>query len=63
MSDTLWGAAAIARAAGVVDEDGEADLRRVFYLLEKGYLPARKVGRAWISSRSAIQRALEIEAA
>jgi hypothetical protein len=63
MSDTLWGAAAIARAAGVVDEDGEADLRRVFYLLEKGYLPARKIGRAWISSRSAIQRALEIEAA
>jgi hypothetical protein len=63
MSDTLWGAAAIARAAGVVDEDGKADLRRVFYLLEKGYLPARKIGRAWISSRSAIQRALEIEAA
>jgi hypothetical protein len=63
MSDTLWGAAAIACAAGVVDEDGKADLRRIFYLLEKGYLPARKIGRAWISSRSAIQRALEIKAA
>jgi hypothetical protein len=63
MSDTLWGAAAIARAAGVVDEDGEADLRRVFYLLEQRLLPGKKIGRAWVSSRSAIQRALEIKAA
>jgi hypothetical protein len=63
MSDILWGATAIGRAAGIVGEDGEVDIRRLYYMLEKGYLPAKKVGRAWVSSASAIQHALEIEAA
>lgn len=41
----LWGARAIALKANVVDENGEPDMRRIFYLLEQGHLPATKVGR------------------
>jgi hypothetical protein len=63
MSDILWGAVAIGREAGIVDKDGEVDIRRLYYMLEKGYLPAKKVGRAWVSSSRAIRAALEIEAA
>jgi hypothetical protein len=46
----IWGAKAIAAAANIVDEDGEPDERRAFYLLGKGLLPARKVGRLWVST-------------
>jgi hypothetical protein len=46
----IWGARAIALAAGVVDERGEPDLRRVYYLLEEKLLPANKVGRAYAST-------------
>ncbi len=34
--------------------------RKVFYLLEKGFLPGKKMGRRWISSRTAIREALAI---
>jgi hypothetical protein len=66
MSDILWGAAAIAREAGIVDEDGNvgnAELRKVFYLLELRRLPAKKIGRVWVSSVNAIRTALAIETA
>ncbi len=46
----LYGAADIALAAGVVNEHGEPNLRRTFYLLERGYLAASKVGRIWTST-------------
>ncbi len=32
--------------------------RRVFYLLEKGLLPAGKLGGKWIGSKAAVRRAL-----
>jgi hypothetical protein len=63
MSDILWGAEAIGRAANIVDAKGAVDRRKVFYQLEIGNLPAKKVGRIWVSSVTAIQRALEIKAA
>jgi hypothetical protein len=46
----IWGARAIALAAGVVDERGEPDLRRAYYLLEEKLLPASKCGRAYITT-------------
>jgi hypothetical protein len=46
----IWGARAIVLAAGVVDEHGEPDLRRAYYLLEEKLLPASKVGRAYTST-------------
>jgi hypothetical protein len=60
MSDVLWGAEAIGREANIVDESGEVDIRKLYYMLEMGYLPAKKVGRAWMSTTTAIRRALEI---
>jgi hypothetical protein len=62
MSDILWGAEAIGREANIVDENGAVDRRKVFYQLETGNLPAKKVGRLWVSTTTAIRRALEIEA-
>jgi hypothetical protein len=70
MSDTIWGAEAIGREAGLVDAEGKVDLRKTFYLLELGRLPGKKlpgknkkVGRIWVSSASAIRSALAIETA
>jgi hypothetical protein len=47
----VWGAADIARVLNLLDEDGEPDLRRTFYFLERGYADADKRGRAWVSTR------------
>jgi hypothetical protein len=52
----LWGAEAIGREANVVDDDGNVDLRKTFYLLEKGRLPGTKVGRLWTSTPRRIRR-------
>jgi hypothetical protein len=60
----LWGAEAIGREAGlfkkeketgqtVIDPktgEPEVDIRRAFYLLESGLLPATKVGNQWSST-------------
>lgn len=57
----VWGAAAIAREAGL------ANVRQAFYLLEQGVIPAKKIkgkksegnrGGRWVSTRRAIRRAL-----
>jgi hypothetical protein len=61
MTDVLWGAEAIGRAAGIVDENGTVNRRKVFHHLESGHLPAKKIGRLWISSVTAIHRALEVK--
>jgi hypothetical protein len=47
----IYGARDIAVAAGVVSETGEPDLRRAYHMLERGYLPASKVGRVFTSTR------------
>ena len=43
--DLIWGAEAIALAISV-------PVRRAFYLLETGALPAKKVGGRWVVERS-----------
>jgi len=40
----------IARILNLVKEDGSLDLRRTFYVLEKGYVDADKWGRLWTST-------------
>ena len=48
----LWGARAIGE---VID----LDEKRVFYLLERGVIPARKVGGKWVANREKVVAALE----
>lgn len=51
ISDLVWGASAIGRAIGRSE-------RAVFYLLEKGVLPAKRVGGRWVASRQKLLRAV-----
>jgi len=46
--DLIWGADAIANELGV-------NLRQAFYLLDKGEIPAKKVGRKWCTSRRGLR--------
>jgi hypothetical protein len=59
--DLLWGAERIGKAANILNAHGKVDLRKVFYRLESGHLPAKKVGRIWVSTVSAIRRTFEPE--
>ena len=43
--DLIWGGSAIAKAIGRTD-------RQTFNMLEKGLLPAKKVGERWVASRA-----------
>jgi hypothetical protein len=54
--DALWGGQAI---ANFIDRP----LRRTFYMLENGMLPARKKGAMWVSTRSALRAAITPEVA
>jgi hypothetical protein len=51
VTDVLWGAEAIGAAIG-------KPTRATFHMLERGLLPARKIGRQWVASRTALLRAL-----
>jgi hypothetical protein len=44
----VWGAEKIAEVLGV-------SLRKSFYLLEKGLVPARKVGGSWQSTQGELE--------
>jgi hypothetical protein len=46
----VFGAAKMARILNVVDDDGELDIRRMFYILEKGFVDADKAGGQWVST-------------
>jgi hypothetical protein len=48
----IWGASAIARAAGLPDRAS------AYNLLAHGHLPARRVGRKWVSTVGQIRRAI-----
>jgi hypothetical protein len=54
--DLLWGAEAIAHYLGI-------DVRRCFYLLGNGALPATKTGATWTSTKSRLRRHFAGEAA
>ncbi|RWM04574.1 MAG: DNA-binding protein [Mesorhizobium sp.] len=47
--DLIWGADAIARALNL-------NTKQAFYALESGKLPARKVGKRWVTSRQALRQ-------
>jgi len=47
-SHVLWGAEQIAREIG-------RNRRQTFYLLESGQIPARKAGRNWFITKSALR--------
>jgi hypothetical protein len=47
--DLLIGAQAIADFTGLA-------LRKTFYMLERQYLPAKKCGHIWTTTRSALRR-------
>lgn len=55
-TDILWGATAIGQAIG-------RSPRSTFHMLERGSLPARKVGRLWSASRSKLLAFVAGEAA
>ena len=50
-SDVVWGAANIGRVIN-------ANPRRTFYLLEKGLIPARKIGDTWVTTRAELLAAI-----
>ncbi len=48
--DLVWGAAAIAKVIG-------RTTRQTYHMLEDGQIPpARKIGRRWVVSRSALSK-------
>jgi hypothetical protein len=48
-SDLLWGAEAIGREIGL-------PIKKTFYHLERGNLPAKKIGGIWVGSRRALRK-------
>ena len=53
----IWGANAIAREAGLPDRAA------AYHLLERGLLPAPRVGRRWVTTRTRLRQALTGERA
>ena len=49
--DVVWGADAIGKLI-------QATPRKTYGLLEAGALPARKVGKQWVASRSTLEKFL-----
>lgn len=47
--DLIWGAAAIAALIGKTP-------RATFHLLERGAIPARKIGNQWVASRKKLEQ-------
>jgi hypothetical protein len=52
--DIVWGTNAIAAVIG-------RNQRQTFWMLEKGHLPARKVGGKWVASRKKLLEVLGAE--
>jgi hypothetical protein len=50
LDQPIWGARAIALAAGLVDKRGRPRVRACYHLLERKLLPADKVGRTFVST-------------
>jgi hypothetical protein len=46
----IWGARAIAVAAGLVDKRGKPRDRAAYHLLAAGRLPASKVGKSYVTT-------------
>jgi len=59
----IWGARAIALAAGIVDKRGKPRVRAAYHLLERGLLPASKVGKSYTSTPRRLRAIANGEAA
>jgi hypothetical protein len=53
----VYGAPAIAEILNLLDENGEPDLRAVYYALESGHIDASKFGKIWTSTKRRLLRA------
>lgn len=63
LDEVLWGATTIAVEANIVNDDGTPNLRRVYHLLERGYLDASKMGHLWFTTRRRLRRQFSGETA
>ena len=54
-SELLWGAHAIGKAIGV-------SRRRAFHMLERGAIPARKIGGRWVASEERLREHFDVPA-
>ena len=52
-TDILWGAAAIGEELGLSE-------RQAYHRLERGQIPARKIGASWAASKSALRKLFEL---
>jgi hypothetical protein len=53
----IYGAEAIGRAAGLLNDDGSTNLRATYDGLEKGYIDANKFGlKKWVSTKRRARR-------
>jgi hypothetical protein len=52
----VYGVEPIARILNLRDKNGEPDLRRAYYVLEKRYVDADKLGRVWTSTKRRLLR-------
>jgi len=59
----IWGARAIAIAAGLLDKRGKPRVRAAYHLLEKGLLPASKIGKTYTSTPRRLRSIANGEAA
>lgn len=54
--DLLWGAKAIASELGRTE-------KQTFHLLERGQIPAKKIGAQWVANRNTLRKHFEAETA
>jgi hypothetical protein len=47
----IYGVREIARVLNLIDDRGEPDARRAYYVLEQGQVDASKLGRVWSSTK------------
>jgi hypothetical protein len=51
----IWGAEKIAEAIDLVDEDGKPAKAKALYHLNRGQIPASKMGRLWVTTRGRLK--------
>jgi hypothetical protein len=57
----IYGAEAIAVILNLIDDDGKPDIRRAYYVAEKGYIDVDKMGRILTSTpRRLLKRHLQV---
>jgi hypothetical protein len=56
LDEPVHGATRIAEVLNLRDEKGGPDLRRTYYVLERGYVDASKLGASWWSTRRRLLR-------